>query len=74
MNKRHKQVMVRSKPDAMQVGAELPYTETEIRVARLSVEGLSDAEIAEVLNMTAKAVRVLKDTIIAKARAVNRGC
>ena len=73
VNKRQKQAKVRSKPEVMQV-MELPYTETEIRVARLSVEGLSDAEIARVLDMTIKAVRAMKDIIITKARAVNRGC
>ena len=74
MNKTRKQVTVRSKPDVVQVNDELPYTETEIRVARLCVEGLSDREIAAVLHMSVKAVRLLKDTITAKARAVNRGC
>jgi DNA-binding CsgD family transcriptional regulator len=71
---RQKQVKVRSKPDAVQVSEGLPYTEEEIRVARLSVEGLSDAEIAGVLGMTQEAVRTLKDIITAKARAMNRGC
>jgi DNA-binding CsgD family transcriptional regulator len=71
---RQKQVKVRSKPDAVQVSEGLPYTEEEIRVARLSVEGLSDAEIAGVLGMTQEAVRTLRDIITAKARAMNRGC
>ncbi len=74
MNKRQKQAKIRSKPDAVQVGTELPYTETEIRVARLCVEGLSDIEIADVLCMSVKAIQALKDIITAKARAVNRGC
>lgn len=74
MNKRQKQTKVQSKSDVVQVSVELPYTENEIRVARLSVEGLSDTEIAEVLDMTTKAVRALRDIITAKARAVNRGC
>jgi len=74
VSKRQKQVKVRSKPDAVQVSEGLPYTEEEIRVARLSVEGLSDAEIAGVLGITREAVRTLRDIITAKARAMNRGC
>ncbi|UCC13048.1 MAG: hypothetical protein JSW02_05855 [candidate division WOR-3 bacterium] len=74
MNNTQKQEKVRSKPDVVQISTALPYTETEIRVARLCVEGLSDIEIADVLCMSVKAVQALKDIITAKARAVNRGC
>lgn len=74
VNNTQKQAKARSKPDVVQISAELPYTETEIRIARLSVEGLSDKEIAGVFHITPDAVRALKEIITAKARAINRGC
>lgn len=74
MSKRRTQMGPWSELHDTMVSEEQPYTEVEIKVARLSIEGLTDTEIAGVLDITSKAVRALKEIITAKARAVNRGC
>jgi len=74
VSKHRKEMHKGADPASMRISEELPYTEEEIRVARLCVEGLSDKEIADVLHITPEAVGALKEIITAKARSINRGC
>jgi DNA-binding NarL/FixJ family response regulator len=50
------------------------YTDQEIRVAELSVQGKSDNEIAHILKTKPECVRDMKETLIAKVRANMKGC